>query len=100
MKELKGFQQDKRTHVLNLGSLCSDCTRTPGLVTHHCRKAPGFSGKTCFLPNEPKVVQCLPMILKNKVLTKGTKTGAKPLKTQLKQHQTDTNEAKTTPFSP
>jgi hypothetical protein len=52
------------------------------------------------LPNEPKVVQFLPRILKNKVLTKGIKTDQNRIKTHLKRHETDTKEAKTTPFSP
>jgi hypothetical protein len=35
--------------------------------------------KKCFLPNEPKVVQCLPRFLKNKVLTNRIKTVSKPI---------------------
>jgi hypothetical protein len=52
------------------------------------------------LPNEPKVVQCLPGKLKKQLRTKGTKTDQNRIKTHLKQHETDINEAKTTPFSP
>jgi hypothetical protein len=52
------------------------------------------------LPNEPKVVQCLPGKLKKQLCAKRTKTDTKPLKTYLKQHQTDTNDAKITPISP
>jgi hypothetical protein len=37
------------------------------------------SPKKCFLPNEPKVVQCLPHFLKNKVLTNRIKTVSKPI---------------------
>jgi hypothetical protein len=35
-----------------------------------------------------------------KLRAKRSKTDTKPLKTHLKQHQTDTNDAKTTPISP
>ena len=53
------------------------------------------SPEICFLPNEPKVAQCLPRKLKKQLRTNGTKvdisplkTHTKPLKTHLKQHQT------------
>jgi hypothetical protein len=56
-----------------------------------------FRRKIYFLPNEPKVVQCLPRILKNKVPANHIKIVQNRIKTHLKEPETDTNEAKTTP---
>jgi hypothetical protein len=52
------------------------------------------------LPNEPKVVQCLPGKLKKQRRAKGPKTAQKPFKTDLKEPENDSNEAKTTPVLP
>jgi hypothetical protein len=41
----------------------------------------GFAEKKCFLPNEPKVVQCLPVILKK---AKPFQSQKKPVQTQSK----------------
>jgi hypothetical protein len=43
-----------------------------------------FSPKNIFLPNEPKVIQCLTGKLKKQLRVKRTKTDAKPLKTDSK----------------
>jgi hypothetical protein len=85
MKELQCFRRDERKQVQNLGSLCSDRTRTlvSSLIT--CRKLLD-SPKKVFLPNEPKPVQCLPGKLKKQQRAKRSKTDTKPLKTHLKQH--------------
>jgi hypothetical protein len=61
---------------------------------------PRISPKYCFLPNEPKVVQCLPGKLKKQPLAKAPKTVQKRLKTHLKQPETDSNEANSTPIPP
>jgi hypothetical protein len=79
MKELKCFRLDERVPVQNLGSLCSD--HPLGLVTYHCRKAPGFTKNKYFLPNKPKVIQCLPGKLKEQLLTKGNKAAQNRYKT-------------------
>jgi hypothetical protein len=43
--------------------------------------------KKYFLPNEPKVVQCLPTKLKKQQRAKRTKTNTKPFKTDTKPTQ-------------
>jgi hypothetical protein len=52
------------------------------------------------LPNEPKVVQCLPGKLKKPVLANRIKIDQNRIKTPLKQHQTGTNEARIISISP
>jgi hypothetical protein len=56
--------------------------------------------KKYFLPNEPKVVQCLPGKLKKPVLANRIKIDQNRIKTPLKQHQTGTNEARIISISP
>jgi hypothetical protein len=91
------MRRDETMPVQNWRYLCSDCTDW----AHHLSLFSAALGlKNIFLPNEPKVVQCLLGFLKKQLLTKGTETAQKPLKTDLKDPETDTNEAKTTPFSP
>jgi hypothetical protein len=58
MKELKSFRRDERMPVQNLGSPYV-LTAPAGLITHHTSLWEKY-----FLPNEPKVVQCLPGKLK------------------------------------
>jgi hypothetical protein len=53
--------------------------------------------KTCFLPNEPKVVQCLPKILKNKVLTNRIRIDQNRIKTGTKHPQTRSKHPNSTP---
>jgi hypothetical protein len=53
----------------------------------------GSAEKIYFLPNEPKVVQCLPGKLKKQLCAKRSKTDTKPLKTaqnRSKPLKTDT----------
>jgi hypothetical protein len=46
------------------------------------------SGKYYFLPNEPKLIQCLPRFLKNKVLTNRIRTDQNRIKTPLNRVKT------------
>jgi hypothetical protein len=87
MKELKNFRLDERIQVHNLGSLCSDRSRGAGLITL----------KKCFLPNEPKAVQCLPRFLKNKVLTNRIRTDQNRIKTPLNHVKTPSKPLNSTP---
>jgi hypothetical protein len=75
MKELKYFRRDEMTSVLK--------------TTLRVRRATSslfwllISGswilqKYCFLPNEPKVVQCLPGKLKKQRRAKASKTAQNP----------------------
>jgi hypothetical protein len=64
MKELKYFRRDEMMQVPNLVPNVLTAPSVSSIIT--CRKAPGFSEKKCFLPNEPKVIQCLPGNLKKR----------------------------------
>jgi hypothetical protein len=92
MKELQCFRWDERMRVQNLGSPCSDrarpWSRHSSHVTHHLPQGSWILRKICFLPNEPKVVQCLPAKLKKQQRAKRIRTDTKPLKTGTKPTQT------------
>jgi hypothetical protein len=85
MKELKYFRRDERKPVQNLGSLSSDRTRAPGLVTRHtslitCRMAP-VPRKIFFFQERS---QTLPVIIDDLEKTNPKRTQTKAKRTQIK----------------
>jgi hypothetical protein len=86
MKELKCFQRDEITSALRTTLRVHRPTLPPfsSLITAGRLLV---SEKICFLPNEPKLVQCLPRKLEKQLRAKRTKTGAKPIKTDAKPTQ-------------
>jgi hypothetical protein len=91
----------KCVHLTSLAALRASGVFSPSIRLNQRFGSAGLSVlicvnpwlKTCFLPNEPKVVQCLPKILKNKVLTNR-------IRIDQNRYETPSNEVETPHLDP